>query len=157
MADILSDGTTRLAWVASISNPSAPTAAECNGGVDLTPFVTPDGWSVQTQTAKVDTSSLASTDNTSTPGRRDDDPSITMKSQGDSNAPWTTFAGRPAGYIVERVGVAYTTTFATGQKVRVFPVTAADRVRIPTAPNELVKFTVPFMKTAAVIDQATIA
>lgn len=157
MADILADGTTRIVWCTSISNLSAPTTTEIGAGVDLTTWITPDGWSVQTQTAKVDNSSLASVDNTSQAGRRDDDISVTFKSQGDANAPWTTFAGRPTGYLVERVGTAYGTAFATGQKLRVFPVQAGDRQRVPAAPNELVKFIVPFIKNAAVVDQATVA
>ena len=157
MADILADGTSRIAWVTSISNTSAPTTTELNAGTDLTPYITADGLSITTATAKVDTSALNSVDNLSVPGRRDDDIEITFKSQGDSAAPWTTFASRPAGYIVERVGVAYSTAWTASQKVRVFPVTAADRQRVPAAANEVVKFTVPFMKTAAVVDQATVA
>lgn len=157
MADILADGTTRVAWVTTISNTSAPTTTELNAGVDLTPYVTADGLSITTSTAKVDTSALNSVDNLGLPGRRDDDIEITFKSQGDSAVPWTTFASRPAGYIVERVGTAYATAWTASQKVRVFPCTAADRQRVPAAANEVVKFTVPFMKTAAVVDQATVA
>jgi hypothetical protein len=157
VADILADGTSKVYWVSTISNTSAPTTTELNAGVDLTPYITADGWSVTTATAKVDVSALNSVDNLSIPGRRDDDIEVTFKSQGDSAAPWTTFASRPSGYLVERVGVAYATAWTAAQKVRVFPCTAADRQRVPAAANELVKFTVPFMKTAAVVDQATVA
>jgi hypothetical protein len=157
LADILSDGTTRIAWVTSISNTAAPTTTELNAGVDLTPYITADGWSVTTATAKVDVSALNSVDNLSIPGRRDDDIEVTFKSQGDSAAPWTTFASRPGGYLVERVGVAYSTAWASGQKLRIFPVYAGDRQRVPAAANELVKFTVPFMKSSAVIDPSTVA
>lgn len=157
MADILADGTTRIAWVTSISNTSAPTTTELNAGTDLTPYITADGWSVTTATAKVDVSALNSVDNLSIPGRRDDDIEVTFKSQGDAAAPWTTFASRPAGYLVERVGVASSTAWTASQKVRIFPVYAGDRQRVPAAANELVKFTVPFMKSSAVIDQATVA
>jgi len=157
MADIVADGKTRIAWVTTISDTDGPTVAELNAGVDLTTTITADGWQVNTSTASVDTSDLSSTDDTFLPGRRTDDISVTFKSQGDSAAPWTTFASRPAGYLVERVGVAYDTAWTAAQKVRVFPVTAGDRGRIPAAANEVIKFTVPFMKSAPVVDQATVA
>lgn len=157
MADIVADGTTKVYWVTTIAAPSGPTVAELNAGVDLTTFITADGWQVNTSTASVDTSDLSSTDDTFLPGRRSDDISVTLKSQGDAAAPWTTFASRPAGYLVERVGVAYSTVWTAAQKVRVFPVTAGDRGRIPAAANEVIKFTVPFFKSDNVQDQATVA
>jgi len=157
MADILSDANTRVSWVTTISNPAAPTVAELNAGVALESFITPDGFSVSTSTAAVDTSALNSSDNTSAAGRRSDDISITMTDQGQAAAPWTTFSGKPSGYVVRRSGIAASTAWTASQKVQVFPSQAGDRQMSSPAPNELQKFTVPFFKTAAVQDAATVA
>ena len=89
--------------------------------------------------------------------RRADDIEITFKHQGDSSAPWTTFASNPAGYIVERTSVDYSTAIAASQKVRVFTVTAGFRNKLPRTPNEVEKFSVKFYKSAAVSDAATVA
>jgi hypothetical protein len=158
MPDIVGDGNIRIAWLtAAPSNLNAPTVAEIGGGVDLTPLLTPDGWNVATSEAEVDNSALNSVDDTRLPGRRADDIETTFKHQGDSAAPWTTFSGRPAGYLVERTSVPYATAWAAGQKVRIFPVTAGNRNKLPRTPNELEKFAVKHYKSAAVIDQATVA
>jgi hypothetical protein len=157
VADYLSDGTSRVAWCTSISNTSAPTTTELNAGVDLTPLITADGLSITTATAKVDVSALNSVDNLSIAGRRDDDIEITFKSQGDAAAPVTTFASRPTGYLVVRRHTAYATAWTAAQKVSVYPVIAGDIQWVPAAANELVKVTVPFMKSAATVPAATVA
>lgn len=158
MADIVGDGNIRIAWLtAAPSNLNAPTVAEISGGVDVTPQITPDGWNVATSEAEVDNSGLNSTDDTRLPGRRSDSIEVTFKHQGDGAAPWTTYSGKPAGYLVERTSVPYSTAWAASQKVRVFPVTAGNRNKLPRTPNELEKFAVKFYKSAEVIDQATVA
>lgn len=157
MADIISDGLTRVTWVASISNPSAPTTTELNGGVALESFVTADGWDASTTTDSVDNSSLDSTQNTELPGRRSDSLILTFKQQGKANAPWTTFSGNPAGYLVRRSGIAKGTAWTAAQKVTVYPVSAGFRDEKAPAKNELEKFAVPFMITGAVLDNATVA
>lgn len=157
MADIVGDGMVKVVWVTSISNTSAPTTAELNAGVDLTSWITPDGHNWATSEAEVDNSALNSVDDTRLPGRRADDVSETFKHQGDGAAPWTTFANKPAGYLVERTSLAYATAFATGQKLRILPATAGNRNKMPRTPNEVEKFSVKFYKSAAVIDQATVA
>lgn len=157
MPDLISDGMTRVSWVSTISNTGGPTVAELNAGVALESFITPDGLSINTSTAAVDNSALNSSDNTSLAGRRTDDISMTFKQQGQSAAPWTTFAGRPTGYVVTRSSLAAATAWAAGQKVQVYPMQAGDRQKASPAPNELEKFTVPYFKTGAVNDAATVA
>lgn len=157
MADIINDGNVRVTWCTSIANTSAPTVAELNAGVALQSYITPDGWNVSTSDDTIDNTALDSVDNTSIAGRRNDDIKVTVKHQGDAAVPWTTFAGRPNGFLVERRGVASSTAWATSQKVRVFPCQAGSRAKEPVAKNELEKFTVQFFKTAAVVDSATVA
>jgi len=157
VADIVSDGKIKIMWVTTLSSTTSPTAAQINAGVDLTPYITPDGYSVTTGEATVDNSALNSVDDTALPGRRSDEIEITFKHQGDSAAPWTTFASNPAGYIVERTSIAYGTAIAASDKVRVFTVTAGFRNKLPRTPNEIEKFSVKFYKSAAVSDAATVA
>jgi hypothetical protein len=157
MAAIVGDGMVKIYWVTTISNTAAPTAAELSAGVDLTGFITPDGHKWATAEAEVDNSALNSTDDTRLPGRRSDDVEETFLHQGDSAAPWTTFAGKPAGYLVERTSLAYATAWTTGQKLRILPATAGNRNKLPRTPNEVEKFSVKFYKSAATIDQATVA
>ena len=157
MADIISDGMTKVSWVTTISNTAAPTTAELNAGVALESYITPDGLGISTGTDSVDTGALNSTQNTQVPGRRSDDITLTFKDQGRANAPYTTFASRPTGYLVVRRGVASTTAWASSQKVTVYPGTAGDRQDVPTAPNEVLKFAVPIMVSGTVNDAATTA
>jgi hypothetical protein len=102
---------------------------------------------MSTATDAVDAGSLASTQDAEIPGRRKDSGSLTFKHQGDALPPFSTFASRPSGYLVVRYGVASTTAFAAAQKVDVFPATAGDRQRMPSAKNEMLKFQVPIMVT----------
>lgn len=157
MADIVNDGNVRVHWVTTLSSTTSPNATQINAGVDITPYITADGYNVTTSEATVDTSALNSVDDTFIPGRRSDELEITFKNQGDSAAPWTTFASNPDGYIVERRGVAYGTAIAASQKVRVFPVKAGFRNKLPVAANEVEKFSVKFHKSAATVDTATVA
>jgi hypothetical protein len=157
MPDLISDGLTKVNWVTTISNTAAPTAAEINAGVSLEGFLTPDGYGMTTSTDAVDASSLASTQDAEIPGRRKDSGSLTFKNQGESAAPWTTFASRPSGYLVTRYGVASTTTFAASQKVHVIPCTAGDRQPMASAKNEVLKFQVPMFVTGTVQASVTVA
>lgn len=158
MADIVGDGAIRIYWLTSApSNTSACTTTELNAGTDITSYITPDGWNVVTSEAEVDNSALNSSDDTRLPGRRQDDIEVTFKHQGDGSAPWTTFASKPTGYLVERTSIAGTTAWASSQKYRLFVVQAGNRNKLPRAANEVEKFSVKFYKSAAVVDQGTVA
>jgi hypothetical protein len=157
MADIISDGMTRVSWVSSISNTAAPTTTELNAGTALESFVTADGWEASTETADVDNSALNSTQNSTLAGRRTDSLTLTFKQQGKANAPWTTFASNPTGYIVRRSGVAASTAWTASQKVTVYPVQAGFRNEMAPAPNTLEKFSVAFKVTSAPVDTASVA
>ncbi len=157
MADIVSDGMTRVSWVSSISNTAAPTTAELNAGVALESYITADGWSASTDTADVDVSALNSTQNATLAGRRTDTVELTFKQQGKSNAPWSTFASNPSGYLVRRSGVASSTAWASSQKVTVIPCQAGFRNELAPAPNTVEKFSVAFKVSSAPVDTASVA
>jgi hypothetical protein len=157
MADIISDGNVKVSWVTTISNTAAPTTSELNAGVALESFITPDGLKIDTSTDAIDNSALNSTQSTQMAGRRSDSIELTMKNQGQSAAPWTTFASKPSGYVVIRRSIATTTAYASGQKLQVFPAQAGDRNFQSPAANDLEKFSVKFFITGAVVDASSIA
>jgi hypothetical protein len=159
MADLISDGKTRVAWLATVANINAPTTTELNAGADYTQRITPDGLKVEPSTASVDTSSLASTFDTTTAGRIGFDNEVTFK-RGDNptdDAPFSTLKYGVAGYLVIRRGVAYGTAWAAGQKVEVYPTTCGEPKNNSPAANEVMKFTSTMMVTSQPATAATVA
>src|SRR5688572_25706939 len=104
MSDVFADGNTRVAFVAAIANIAAPTVAELNAGVVLTPYITPDGLvGFEASTADVDTSGLDTVFDTVGIGR--DSFSGTMlrfKKQTAPDVPRNTFTRGTTGNIVIR-------------------------------------------------------
>ena len=148
MPDIISDGMVKVGWVTTLSSLTSPTATQITAGVDLESFLTPDGLAIELGDDEVDVSALNSTFSPTKPGRGTVSIELTFKDQGQANPPWTTFASRPAGYLVVRTGVAATTDWAASQRVDVYTVTAGDRKPIAPAANEVAKFSVQLFSTA---------
>jgi hypothetical protein len=159
MADLISDGKTRVAWLSTVTNINAPTVAELTAGADYTKRITPDGLKLDPSTADVDTSSLASTFDTKTVGRVGFDVELTFK-RGDNptdDAPYSTLKYGVSGYLVVRRGTAYTTAWATGQKVEVYPITCGEPQNSSPAANEVMKFVSPMRVTDTPATAATVA
>ncbi|MFD8949466.1 hypothetical protein ACFV0B_11485 [Streptomyces xanthophaeus] len=157
--DLISDGKTRVAWASSIANINAPTTTELNAAADYTLRITPDGLKVEPSTASVDTSSLASTFDTTTAGRISFDNEVTFK-RGDTvndDAPYTTLKYGVSGYLVIRRGIAFGTAWTAGQKVEVYPITCGEPKNSPPAANEVMKFVSPMMVTSQPATAATVA
>lgn len=156
MADIVADGMTRISWLTSLTSTTSPANAELTAGVALESFITPSGLDVSGSTDAVDNSALNSTQNTELAGRRKDSITLEFKSQGQTAAPWTTFASKPTGYVVIRRGVAAATAWTASQRVQVYPAQAGDRFMLKPAANEVEKFQVQFFISGTVVD-ATVA
>jgi hypothetical protein len=150
MADLISDGNTKVAWAASIANLNAPTTAELTAAKDWTLRITPDGLKTDPTTADVDTSSLASTFETKVPGRRSFSAEITVKRGNNpvDDQPYTTLTYGATGFLVVRRGIPYATTFATGQQVEVYPVACGEPVNVAPAANEVLKAQIPLKITS---------
>lgn len=149
MTDIINDGVTRVCFVPTISSTAAPTLAEMAAGQDLESFLTPDGLGMEFGNDEVDTTALASTFGATLPGRQTLSTELTFKHQGDAAAPFSTFAGKPEGYLVVRRHVAATTAYGAGNVVEVYPVQVGIRRRQAPAANEVLKFTVQAFHTSA--------
>jgi hypothetical protein len=159
MSDTLMDGTIKVAWVTSIANIHAPTAAECNAGKDFTDRITPDGLKVPPTTADVDNSSLASTFTTNTVGRRSFQNAITVKrgSTPTEELPYTTLYYKVIGYLVVRRNTDWSAAFAAGDTVEVYPSICGEPMHVDPTPNSVGKMTVEFKNNAEPDTRATVA
>jgi hypothetical protein len=159
MSDLISDGNTKVAFATSIANLSAPTVTELTAANDWTTRLTPDGLKADPATADVDTSSLASTFTTNQPGRRSYTVELTFKrgSTPTEDQPYTTLTYGATGFVIVRRGVPYTTAFATGDKVEVYPVAAGEAQNIAPAANEVSKFMAPLKVTSDPSTRAVVA
>ena len=159
MTDVIGDGQVRVTWASSLANPAAPTAAELTASMELTPRMTPDGLKADPTTAAVDTGSLASTTDTEEVGRTKYAVECTFKrgTTGGEDLPYTTLLKGLHGYLVVRRAVSVGTAWTAGQQVEVYPVACAERMNVATAPNEVMKYTVPMMVTQAPSTNATVA
>lgn len=126
MAKYAPPGISEIAFTETVSSYTAITAAECNGGTDLTAFVRtlPD---IPRTANLVDVATLDSKFEKRQVGTRGGDV-ITMEILRDSttDTAYTTLVEDTAGFlIVARKGLATAGTFATSDIVDVFPVTVA--------------------------------
>lgn len=159
MADLIFDGMTKVSFVDTIADISAPTAAELTAGTSLEHLITPDGLAITPATASVDNSSLASTFTTATVGRRSYTIALTCKVTDDSGGgdAKTTLVYQAAGFLVVRRNLAVGTAFAAAQTVEVYPVEVGEPAYATPAPNEVQKFTADLMVTADADTNATVA
>ena len=157
MADIVNDGMTRVCFVPTISSTAAPTVAEIAAGQNLEEYLTPDGLGMEFSTESVDVTALSGTYNAELPGRLTVSTELTFKFQGDTAAPFSTFASKPEGYIVLRRNVVATTAWTASQTVEVYAVQIGTRRRVAPAANEVLKFTVQAFHTSAPVFGATVA
>ncbi|NYV73182.1 hypothetical protein [Streptomyces sp. UH6] len=164
MADLIGDGMTKVSWLTTIADITAPTATELNAGKHWTERITPDGLNISPTTAAVDTGSLASRDDLSAPGRRNyDGMSITFKrgeisETGTDDEPYETLKYGTSGYFVVRRGQPYEDAYATGDLVKIYPVKTGEPQDQASAANTVEKFVAPlFLRAPAATDVAVVA
>lgn len=124
MADYGFDGMVKVAWVATLTAPGAPTAVQLTAGTPLDGRLTPDGLTITSETATVDTSKLNSTGNSQIIGR--DSFTVSVKYvRGDDTAATavqTALVRGANGYLVVRRDKVATAAWAAADKVEVYPV-----------------------------------
>lgn len=159
MPDITSDGKTRVYWVTTIANIAAPTTTELNAGIDLTSTLTADGLSgLQPDTADVDTSSLASTFNTTVNGRSSfSNTRLRLKKQSGTDTIFTTLVRDTAGYLVIRRSVAQATAWTSTQGVEVYPALCGEVARMDPEPNTVERYEIPMKITSTPNLRAAVA
>ncbi len=145
MPDITVDGTTRVYYVAAISNLAAPTVAELNLGISLHSTMTPDGLQgFEAETADVDNSALDSTFDTVTIGRDSfSNSGLMLKKQSGTDAIYTTLLRAVTGYVVVRRYVAASTVWTIGQECEVYPIVCGQVKKAAPEKNSVAKYSVP--------------
>lgn len=159
MADFSAEGFVRVDYVASIPNISAPVAATLNAGTPLSLWLTPDGWNPTVNQNSVDTSSLASTYDTSVPGTEGGPITLTLKRSNiaASDTAWNLFKVPITGFLVAREGIAVGTAYSATQKVQVYPGANAIAQPAQTGKNAVRTFTVTWYVSPAPDRDATVA
>jgi hypothetical protein len=124
MAKYATPGKSEVVWVTTMSNYLTPTIAELNAGTDLTSFVRsmpslPRGLNL------VDVATLDSKYEKRQVGTRGgDELSVEFLRDDVTDTAYTTLTEDTAGFlVVARKGLATAGTFATGDKVDVYPAT----------------------------------
>jgi hypothetical protein len=159
VADITSDGKTRVYWVTSIANQNAPTTTELNAGIDLTSTLTADGLSgFNPDTADVDTSSLASTFTTNVNGRTSfSNTQLTLKRQSGTDTIFTTLVRDTAGFVVIRRSIAQATAWTSTQAIETYPALCEEVSRMDPAPNTVERYVIGIKITASPSLRAAVA
>ena len=159
MADIVADGKIKVYWLTSCANINAPTTTELNAGMDLTSTLTADGFAGWApDTAAVDTSSLASTFNTSVNGRTSfSNTKLQLKRQSGTDTIFTTLVRDTAGFVVVRRSMAQSTAWASTQAVEVYPALIGEIARVDPEPNSVERYGLPVMITSSPALRAAVA
>lgn len=140
------DGNVKVTWVPTIADPAEPTTTELNavGAVDLTCYLTPDGFAPTTEQASVNDDRLCSTETFELPGRTTNTLMLTyiyraQDTVGTDNKAFTTLKDGTTGYIVARWGADYEDVYAADDVVNVTPVTAGVQMEMPAEANSTLK------------------
>jgi hypothetical protein len=159
MPDIIGDGKERWDYVPSIASQAAPTTTEINAGIRLSQFMTKDGATgFQIDTADAPTSSLESTFDTATNGRRSlNNPRLRFKKQSGSDTVYDTLLPDTAAFLVRRKSITATTAAASAQKVSVFPIICSETSWLDQDDNMPERFDVPVKLTGQPTIRAAIA
>lgn len=151
MADIITDGKTKVSWVPSIASTSAPTTTELNAGIALQDTATADGMvGFQPDTASIDTTALSSTFDTARGGRAQySGTMLRFKKQTGTDTIYDTLVRYATGYIVVRRDTAESTAWASSDNVEVYPVECGEVRHMDPEANTLHRYEVPLFLTDA--------
>lgn len=160
---VVADGNYLISWVPTITTVTAPLATELNaaGAVNLTEYITSDGWKPTTTETAITDGRASTTQNFKKAGRVDEDLEImyVWQAQGTptDNKAKTTLVNGTAGFIVVRWGLAYSTTFVAAQKVDVYPAKCGVQRRMAPEANSVLKIAQTIYITGTVNRDATVA
>jgi hypothetical protein len=168
MADIPStpaDGNTKVLFVPTIADTSAPTTTELTGAsaVDLSCYLTGSGYKPSVSEQVVNDERLCTTQVFEQPGRSTE--SLELEYIDNTNSPNSTTSNKAVdtlpkgttGFIVVRRGKAFDTAIASGDKVTVFPVTAMTQQELPPEANSVQKISQKLAVTGQVKRRVAVA
>lgn len=166
MSDIPStpaDGNMTVLVVPAIADPAAPTIAELTGDavIDISCYLTGDGWSPSQEQATISDSRLCSRETYARPGQKSSSLELTYIDntnsvyKEDNLAAETLVEGSDHNLVVRR-GVPYEEPMASGQLVRVWPVTAGMQRDVPIEANSVIR-TVQSMFVRSAVTRGIVA
>lgn len=159
MADIVTDGRTKVWSVPSIANIAAPTVAELNAGTALEALMTPDGLvGFEPETADVDNSALNSTFDTKKAGRAGfSGTALRMKKQAGTDSVYNTMIREYVTNIVIRRGTTASTAWTVADKAEVYPSECGEVRNLPPEANTVQRYEVPIKISIQPNLRATVA
>lgn len=135
MSAYVHEGNTKVAWVPTIANIAAPTAAELTAGTDITEFLTKDGLKLPQSQNFADNSSLADTFDAQVVGSHGGNITLTIKRDNGTDTAWNLFSWGEVGNLVVRRGEDYSGAFAAADKLEVYPAMSHNPIPNDTAAN----------------------
>jgi hypothetical protein len=157
MARRVYDQFTRVAWVTTIANTSAPTVAELNAGTNLTPFVPKDGVRPGGSQNTVDQGDVTTQFEAKTVGTFGEDFELDLYRDDSADTAWNLAAVNTVGFLVIRRLTPYATAWTASQKCEVRPAQMGQKFMKNSAANENQKFTLKLAITGEPVLAATVA
>lgn len=140
MARIKYEGRTKIHWLTTIADTDAPTAAEITAGVDLTPFVTKDGYQPNVTNNTIDTGGIDTDFNSMVQGSYGADLTLVCMRDDTTDTAFDTLVRLAQGYIV--VGLNSAGGIGTGDVVEVWEAELGTPVMANSGQDTLQTFTV---------------
>lgn len=154
MAKIIPNEQTMVRFVTTLSSMTAPSAAQVNAGVDLTPLLI--SITASATGNAVPTPTLDSLFETSIPGTSTASFTADFYRDDTTDLAWTTLPRGTKGYFaIQRWGANATRTITTGNKLEVWPVTVTSRAAGPSSSNTALTMTVNCSVPAVPAENAT--
>lgn len=152
------DGNVKVLLVPAIADPTAPTVAELTGAgvVDISCYLTGDGWAATYDQATISDDRLCSTQVFGQPGRKTLGLSLTVIDNTNSdnetefNEAVETLVEGQDMFAVYRAGIPFDDAVAAAQKVRVWPFKPGMKQEMPPEANSVLKAMYPTFITADV-------
>lgn len=165
MADIPStpfDGNMAVWLVPTIANPAAPTVAEIAAGVDISCYLTPDGYAPTADQATITDDRLCSTETFGQPGRKTRGLTLTGIDNTNSTNETTynelvdTLVEGTPMFVVRRRGIPYETPIAAAQQVSVLPIKPGMKQDVAPEANSVIRSTWPTFVTGTGYDDIAV-
>lgn len=145
MADLITDGFTRVFWLTVGANLAALTTTELNNGLLLHDLMTADGLiGFQPDTAAIPTSKFSARFNTEKPGRVNfGAKALRFAKQDGTDTIFNTLSYNVVGIAVVRRSLLATTAWASTQKYEAYAATCGERRKLDPAENTLERWEIP--------------
>ncbi len=143
---VLADGNLKVVWVPVIANIFAPTVLELNAasGVDLSCYLTPDGYTPGGDMASVTDDRLCSLATYEKAGRETNSLSLKYIYQpqlpaATDNKAYSTLVSLTTGFIVERWGKIHSSAFVAADRVDIKTAQCGQQMKLPPEANSTLK------------------